>query len=418
MTSSNALGAHSQFFPESNRPAGPAHRSGGRLQAPGLLSQRRDRALGSSAESVITEAFEQIVYRKQTAHASASLQHSQGESASNAESSAAKQLSFSFEAEFEVTEFSRFEQRVSRAAENAGDETRRTALLEAARSVSARFSLSVEISASALSGFASGAEQSSEAGGDTLEQFIAFAQDALDQLDSLVNDIFATFDGYLNGVGDIKNTFEDMFNQLQSLFDGSGESISQASQSNFSIQLEFEFESIEIQAGQIQASDPIVLDLDGDGFEFTDVARGADFDLLANGQRQRTAFVTGGDALLALDRNGNGHVDDGAELFGDQRGAANGFEELRKLDSNQDGVIDKQDERYDDLRLFRDNGNGRTEHGELLRLREAGVSSIDLDYANRDEAASGGNRLAQIASFRHADGRIGKVADALLNLIV
>jgi hypothetical protein len=367
---------------------------------------------------VITEAFEQIVYRKQTAHASASLQHSQGESASNAESSAAKQLSFSFEAEFEVTEFSRFEQRVSRAAENAGDETRRTALLEAARSVSARFSLSVEISASALSGFASGAEQSSEAGGDTLEQFIAFAQDALDQLDSLVNDIFATFDGYLNGVGDIKNTFEDMFNQLQSLFDGSGESISQASQSNFSIQLEFEFESIEIQAGQIQASDPIVLDLDGDGFEFTDVARGADFDLLANGQRQRTAFVTGGDALLALDRNGNGHVDDGAELFGDQRGAANGFEELRKLDSNQDGVIDKQDERYDDLRLFRDNGNGRTEHGELLRLREAGVSSIDLDYANRDEAASGGNRLAQIASFRHADGRIGKVADALLNLIV
>jgi len=418
MTSSNALGAHSQFFPKTNSQAGAAHRPGSRSLTSGSQPPRTDRALGPSAESAITEAFEQIVYRKQSARASATLQHAQGESTPETESSAAKQLSFSFEAEFEVTEFTRFERRVSRAAENASDESRRTALLEAARSVSSRFSLSIEISASALSGFASGAEQSSEAGGDTLEQFIAFAQEALGQLDSLVNDIFATFDGFLNGVGDIKNTFEDMFNQLQSLFDGSGESISGASQSSFSIQLEFEFESIEIQAGQIQASDPIVLDLDGDGFEFTDVAHGADFDLLANGQRQRTAFVTGGDALLALDRNGNGHVDDGAELFGDQRGAANGFEELRKLDSNGDGIIDENDERYDDLRLFRDNGNGRTERGELLRLREAGISAIDLDYAQRDEAASGGNRLAQIASFRHADGRIGQVADALLNLIV
>jgi len=160
------------------------------------------------------------------------------------------------------------------------------------------------------------------------------------------------------------------------------------------------------------------LDLDGDGFEFTDVAGGASFDLLATGRAQRTAFVTGGDAFLAIDRNANGRIDDGAELFGDQRGVANGFEELRKLDSNRDGVIDAADERFDDLRLFRDNGDGRTDPGELARLADYGVSAIDLNYVNREEAASGGNRLAQIASFRFADGRIGRAADALLNLIV
>ncbi len=421
MTSPNALGAFSPLFPSKTTDTGAVQRHGGRVSNPGPPPSRSDRALGESVESTIAEAFEQIVYRKQVERASASLQYSKGDVSADAEGSAAQQLSFSFEAEFELTEFTRFEQRVTRAAEGAGDETRRTALLEAARSVSARFSLSIEINTSALSGFATGAEQASASGENALDQFIAFAQDALDQIDSLFNDIFTTFNGFLNGTGDVKNKFNEIFEKLQSLFQGSGEEISAASQSNVSIQLEFEFESIEItqaQISEVQAADPIVLDLDGDGFEFTDVARGANFDLLANGQRQRTAFVTGGDALLALDRNGNGRVDDGAELFGDQRGAANGFEELRKLDSNGDGIIDVNDDRFGDLRLFRDNGNGRTERGELLRLAEAGVSAIDLNYANRDEATSGGNRIAQIASFRHADGRIGRAADALLNLIV
>ncbi len=421
MTSPNALGALSQFLTGPNAGTESIQRPQRGEANSGPPPARPDRAFGQSADAKIADAFEQIVYRKQVERASASLQYAEQEGSPDSTGSAAKQLSFSFDAEFEVTEFARFEQRVARAAEGAGDETRRAALLEAARSVSARFSLSIEISASALSGFGSGAEQASESGDSALDQFIALAQDALDQIDALVNDIFETFDGLLNGAGDVKNKFDEVFAQLRSLFEGSGEAVSSAAQSSVSIQLEFEFESIEItqaQVGQVQVSDPIVLDLDGDGFEFTDVARGADFDLLANGQRQRTAFVTGGDALLALDRNGNGRIDDGSELFGDQRGAANGFEELRKLDSNGDGVIDAQDERFGDLRLFRDNGNGRTEPGELLRLNEAGVSAIDLNYANQNEAASGGNRIAQIASFRHADGRIGRAADALLNLII
>jgi hypothetical protein len=85
--------------------------------------------------------------------------------------------------------------------------------------------------------------------------------------------------------------------------------------------------------------DPIVFDLDGDGIELTDTANGVRFDITGTGKAVQTAWVRGGDALLAWDRNGNGKIDSGLELFGDQRGATNGFEELRKLDTNSDGFI-------------------------------------------------------------------------------
>ena len=101
-----------------------------------------------------------------------------------------------------------------------------------------------------------------------------------------------------------------------------------------------------------------VVDLDGDGIELTSHTNGAQFDILGNGQTQNTAFVTGGDAFLAVDRNGDGMINSGKELFGDQHGAANGFEELRKLDANGDGVINRLDPSFSKLALFRDNGDG------------------------------------------------------------
>src|SRR5690606_21416172 len=109
---------------------------------------------------------------------------------------------------------------------------------------------------------------------------------------------------------------------------------------------------------------------------------GARFDILGNGSKQQTAFVTGGDAFLALDRNRDGIINDGTELFGDQRGAANGFEELRKLDTNGDGKISAADKYYDKLLLWIDNGDGVSEPGELKGLRAAGIESLSLHYAN------------------------------------
>jgi hypothetical protein len=105
-------------------------------------------------------------------------------------------------------------------------------------------------------------------------------------------------------------------------------------------------------------------------------------------------------------------------LFGDQNGAANGFEELRKLDSNGDGVINRTDRDYAQLLLWRDNGDGKSDPGELISLAEAGIEEISLQYRDVNLAAAGGNRLAQLATFRWSDGRLGNTADAILNYTV
>jgi len=186
------------------------------------------------------------------------------------------------------------------------------------------------------------------------------------------------------------------------------------------VNLSIERTSVQFSSnGGPAATDPIVLDLDGDGIELTSAREGVRFDLDGDGRREQTATVTGGDGFLALDRNANGRVDDGRELFGDQRGAANGFEELRLLDSNSDGRIDSGDPRFEDLRVFVDkNQDGVSQRGELRTLAEANISSIDLGYRNVSEAASGGNRIAQRSVFTRTDGTTGIAADALLDRLV
>lgn len=90
----------------------------------------------------------------------------------------------------------------------------------------------------------------------------------------------------------------------------------------------------------------------------------------------------GGDwALLAYDKNGNGKIDDGTELFGGDDKSSNGFEVLRAFDSNKDGVINRKDKRFTKLRLWVDgNGNAVTEKGELVTLASKDIQEISLAY--------------------------------------
>ncbi len=139
---------------------------------------------------------------------------------------------------------------------------------------------------------------------------------------------------------------------------------------------------------------PLALDLNGDGIvSTTSLDQGVYFDLDANEFAETTAFVDASDGLLARDRNGDGMITNGNELFGDHTRldngsfATNGFEALAELDSNSDGVIDAADEAYNDLRIWQDsNQNGYSEGSELQSLQEAGVSQINLDYIEVDEA--------------------------------
>ena len=192
-----------------------------------------------------------------------------------------------------------------------------------------------------------------------------------------------------------------------------------AFQINLEISVSTERTTITMQRvdAQQQGQDPLVFDLDGDGIELAAAGAGAVYDLTGDGVAEATGTVTGGDAFLALDRNGNGRIDGGLELFGDQHGAADGFAELALYDANQDRVIDARDPIFSQLLLFRDdNGDGLSVRGELLTLAEAGIASISLDaFAIDTEVA--GHRLTSAGSFTRTDGATGTVADAVFSVV-
>ena len=158
-------------------------------------------------------------------------------------------------------------------------------------------------------------------------------------------------------------------------------------------------------------TDPLVLDLAGNGFSTSGLTRSVRFDLDADGKLDQISVPTGDDALLAYDRNGNDRIDDGRELFGDQNGAANGFAELGKYDDNGDGRIDSQDAIFERLSLLRFDAQGRQ---SSQSLSEAGVSAIHLQARDVKIALDAYDEIAQLGRFEFADGRAGQAADLLL----
>jgi hypothetical protein len=110
-------------------------------------------------------------------------------------------------------------------------------------------------------------------------------------------------------------------------------------------------------AKAIWPKDPLILDLDNDGLETINVADGAYFDHDGNGFAEQTGWASSDDGLLVIDRNNNGTIDNGQELFGDQtilqngQTATDGFQALAELDSNNDGVIDANDAAFSNLRF-------------------------------------------------------------------
>ena len=417
----------------------------GRGTASALLPMRpdpqRDAArVQPNQEQALTEAFEGAVYRSLETRQSLSLQLSStqlslgqgGQDGSSTASLESTQLKFSFFQESRVEELALFQQRTEAAGEGL-DSARQSSLYAASKEIAARFEFSVTISGAALNGFAKTAEGAKESF-PLLDKLLEATGKLLGKADEAINQFFSQLDG-MDGTFNAEN-LDELFNEFIAGFldslagelgtalglggpagqNGAAGNTTQAS----SVQLEFKFEfsaSVTTTETTVQQGDPIVFDLDGDGIELSNYQNGARFDLMGTGRAQQTAFVNGGDAFLALDRNKDGAINSGLELFGEQHGAKNGFEELRKFDLNGDGTINRNDAIFNELKLFKDNGNGQTEAGELIGLAEAGIDEILLNYQDVNQRAAGGNRITQIASYLKNDGSRGTVADALLNYI-
>ena len=172
---------------------------------------------------------------------------------------------------------------------------------------------------------------------------------------------------------------------------------------------------------------PIVLDIDGDGFNLTNGQNGVDFDLTGEGRKDRISWTAANsdDAWLVLDRNSNGTIDSFLELFGnftEQPSSIpvqdrNGFYALAEFDKpenggNGDGKINRLDTIYRKLRLWQDkNHNGISEQNELSRLRRLDVRAIKLDFKTSKRTDRHGNRFKFRAQVRDSrDANVGKWA--------
>ena len=170
--------------------------------------------------------------------------------------------------------------------------------------------------------------------------------------------------------------------------------------------------------------DPITLDLDGDGIETVkiDGLNSILFDHDADGIRTATGWVKADDGLLVLDSNGDGKIDTGRELFGDNRLlkdgslAPTGFAALAEHDDNGDGKIDAQDAVFEQLKVWRDlNQDGISQEGELFTLEQLGIQSLDLNHQAVNQRQGNGNSVARLGSYTDSEGKEHLMGDLLFD---
>ncbi|MBP7175727.1 MAG: hypothetical protein KBA53_05850 [Thermoclostridium sp.] len=155
------------------------------------------------------------------------------------------------------------------------------------------------------------------------------------------------------------------------------------------------------------AIDPLVVNLKGSGASLG--SKSYEFDLDADGKLDRIAFTNGGSGFLALDKNKNGIVDNGKELFGPSMG--NGFAELALHDMDQNGWIDENDDIYKDLSIWMREDGGEP---KLVALGQAGVGAIYLGHVEsqfslKDPANNSLGEIRQSGIFLFENGTAGTI---------
>ena len=166
-------------------------------------------------------------------------------------------------------------------------------------------------------------------------------------------------------------------------------------------------QNIDIRAGNAAVQDPLIINFAGPAAALTE--RNFRFDLDADGSEDLISFVQSGSGFLALDKNGDGTINDGQELFGPQSG--NGFDELRAYDADGNNWIDENDPVFQQLRVWTRDAQG---NNVLLALGQTGVGAIYLGAVNTDFSLKNAvndthGQLRSTSLFLREDGSAGSI---------
>ncbi|HEX3048490.1 MAG TPA: hypothetical protein VHY08_27320 [Bacillota bacterium] len=178
---------------------------------------------------------------------------------------------------------------------------------------------------------------------------------------------------------------------------------------DFSVDLNMsrEFASDKVTILEQKLSDPLVINFDGPVAALTDTK--FSFDLDNDGALDQISFLKSGSGFLALDQNQDGVINNGGELFGTASG--NGFADLLKYDSDQNGWIDENDSIYEKLRIWTKDENGQD---VLFALGQKGIGAIylgnvDTQFSYKEAANQTQGQVHRTGVFLKEDGTAGTV---------
>ncbi|WP_130537143.1 hypothetical protein [Thiomicrorhabdus indica] len=182
-------------------------------------------------------------------------------------------------------------------------------------------------------------------------------------------------------------------------------------------QISFDFSSSVSREFQTQASfemskglvvtDPLVVNFGGQNAQLT--LDKIDFDLDSDGEKDSINFVKEGSGFLALDKNGNGIIDNGSELFGPESG--NGFQDLAAYDEDGNGWIDENDSVFAQLKLWHQDSNGLQHLDGLLELNVGAIAlqNVESEFTYKDDQNNAQAQIRASSVFLKEDGGVGSV---------
>lgn len=167
---------------------------------------------------------------------------------------------------------------------------------------------------------------------------------------------------------------------------------------------------------------PLVIDLNGNGIQTLADSFGVSFDFLGRGTQSQTGWVHPDDGLLVWDKNNDGLINHGDELFGNNSLLSNntkakdGFIALSEFDSNMDNVIDKTDSLWHELKIWQDkNSDGISQFNELATLGSMDIKSLELNAKDTNFYDGNGNFHKLTTKVNWNDGKQTNITDVLFH---